>query len=87
MDDDLDTLLKQDLLQSPAGFSYRVMQGIKPLPMPFERYQPKLVIQPTNALHKIAMRLGMIGAGLLGLLGLSQIVSFVFGVWLATSAL
>jgi|GEM_PF-1517292 len=84
MDDDLDTLLKQDLLQSPADFSYRVMQGIKPLPMPFERYQPQLAIQPTNALHKIAMRLGMIGAGLLGL---SQVASFVFGVWLATSAL
>ena len=84
MDDDLDTLLKQDLLQSPAGFSYRVMQGIKPLPMPFERYQPQLSIQPTNALQKIAMRLGMIGAGLLGL---SQVASFVFGMWLATSAL
>ncbi|MBK7053086.1 MAG: sigma-70 family RNA polymerase sigma factor [Rhodoferax sp.] len=84
MNDDLDTLLGQDLLRSPTDFTYRVMQGIKPLPMPFEQSQPRYTRQPEHALHKIAVRIGMIGAGLLGL---SQVVSFVFGVWLASSAL
>ena len=84
MNDDLDTLLRQDLLQSPTDFSYRVMQGIKPLPMPFKRHQPRHAIKSAKDLPKIAMRLGMIGAELPGL---SQVASFVFGVWLATSAL
>ena len=84
MNDDLDTLLSRDLLQSPSDFSYRVMQGIKPLPMPFEQAPLSAHRHPKRALQQMLVRLGMIGAGALGL---SQVLSFVFGVWLATSAL
>jgi hypothetical protein len=84
MNDDLDALLGQDLLQSPADFSYRVMQGIKPLPMPFAQPLPRHTTQAMLALRQMVIRIGMIGAGLLGL---SQVVSFVFGVWLVSSAL
>ena len=84
MNNDLDSLLGQDLLKPPAEFSYRVMQGIKPLPMPFEQAQPGRVWPAEPALQKIVMGIGMVGAGLLGL---SQVVSFVFGVWLASAAL
>jgi hypothetical protein len=84
MNDDLDALLSQDLLQSPTDFSYRVMQGIKPLPMPFTQPLPQHTKHPIQALRKMVMRIGMVGAGLLGL---SQVVGFVFGVWLVSSAL
>jgi hypothetical protein len=84
MNDDLDALLSQDLLQPPTDFSYRVMQGIKPLPMPFQKAYPQYTSHPAHALRKLVISMGMIGAGLLGL---SQVVSFVFGVWVASSAL
>jgi hypothetical protein len=84
MNDDLDSLMGHDLLQPPEDFSYRVMQGIKPLPMPFKQHVPQQSTQPIHALRKIAMSIGMIGAGMLGL---SQVVSFVFGLWFVSSAL
>lgn len=84
MNNDLETLLGEDLLRSPTDFSYRVMQGIQTLPMPFQQTQPRSSRRPERALQMIVMRIGMIGAGLLGL---SQVVSFVFGLWLASSAL
>jgi hypothetical protein len=84
VNDDLDTLLSQDLLQPPTNFSYRVMQGIKPLPMPFEKAHSTHISHPSLALRKLVIGMGMMGAGLLGL---SQVVSFVFGVWVASSAL
>jgi hypothetical protein len=85
MNDELDTLLRQDLLAPPEGFSFRVMQGIKPLPLPFAPAAPRRSKPSTaQALRRLALRLGLIGAGLLGL---SQVASFVFGVWLASSAL
>ncbi len=84
MNDDLDTLLSQDLLQPPTDFSYRVMQGIKPLPMPFKEAHALHLSQPAPALRKLAIHAAMIAAGLLGL---SQVVGFVFGVWVASSAL
>lgn len=84
MNNDLDTLLGENLLRSPTNFSYRVMQAIQTLPVPFEQAQPRSSRQPDHGLQMIVMRIGMIGAGLLGL---SQVVSFVFGLWLASSAL
>ena len=83
MYDELDRLLGQDLLQPPADFSYRVMQGIKPLALPFPASRPAAA-RPAPVLRTLLIRIGMLGAGLLGL---SQVLSFVLGVWLATSAL
>ena len=83
MSDELDRLLGQDLLQPPADFSYCVMQGIKPLAMPFPASLPAAA-RPAPAPRTLLLRAGMVGAGLLGL---SQVLSFVLSVWLATSAL
>ncbi len=84
MNDDLDTLLSQDLLKAPSDFSYRVMQGIKPLPMPFEQVRRPKATATGHALRQLAFRLGVVSAGLLGL---SQVLGFVFGVWISATAL
>lgn len=82
MNDDLDELLRSDLLQLPAQFTRRVMQQLQALPRNTSerRFQPGLRSQ----LRWLATVTGLAGAGLLGL---SQLAAFVFGLWLASSAL
>lgn len=84
MSNDLETLLSQNLLEPPEAFSYHVMQGIKPLPNPFGKVRPRSSRLSIPAIQKLAMRIGLLGAGVLGL---SQVVGFVFGVWFASAAL
>lgn len=83
MDDDLDTLLQDACLQPPADFTQRVMQALPqrttPSPQPV-----RTVHSPWQQLRWLAAASGLIGTGLLGL---SQLASFVFGLWIASAAL
>ncbi len=103
MNDDLDALLREDLLQPPADFAQRVMKNlaaqIQPLPHAQADSSPRL--SPPDArgrapegpavwprLRWLAARAGLAGGGLLGfVVGLDQLASFVFGLWLAGAAL
>ena len=82
MNDDLDQLLQSDLLQPPAQFTQRVMQQLQALPRNTSgrRLPPGL----RSHLRWLVTATGLAGAGLLGL---SQLAAFVFGLWLASSAL
>jgi len=85
MNDELDALLQNDLLQAPADFTQRVMQRIEPLPRPAIRVATPARPAPQRwqRLRWLATATGLVGSGLLGL---SQLASFVFGLWLATAA-
>ena len=90
MNDDLETLLHDDFLRPPPHFSQRVMQRIQRLPRhtcladgpAFAKVRP----QPSwlSRLRWLATSAGLVGGGLLGL---SQLGSFVFGLWLASTAI
>jgi hypothetical protein len=80
MHDDLDTLLQDDFLQPPPDFAQRVMRAIDRralAPAPTGR-------SPWHRLRWLAAASGLVGTGLLGL---SQLASFVFGLWIASAAL
>jgi hypothetical protein len=95
MNDDLDALLRDDFLRPPADFTQRVMQRI-------QQQHKKTQLQPTplaaaparpwsspwtrrwNRLRWLLTTTGLVASGLLGL---SQLASFVFGWWLVTAAL
>ncbi|MDR3371225.1 hypothetical protein [Rhodoferax sp.] len=82
MNDDLDTLLQDAGLQPPPAFTQRVMLAIHqrtPTPAP-----ARVVHNPWQRLRWLAAASGLIGTGLLGL---SQLASFVFGLWIASAAL
>ena len=76
MTDELDALLRGDLLRPPAGFAKSVMQRLPP------QTQPRL--KRWSRLRWFATAIGLAGGGLLGL---SQLASFVFGLWIAASAI
>ena len=85
MNNDLDALLQTDYLDPPDDFTQRVMQRIQ-----LRRYAtPSTSIVAAertgrwNRLRWLAAATGLVGGGLLGL---SQLASFVFGLWLAGSA-
>ena len=78
MNDALDALLQGDLLHPPEGFAHRVMQRLPPEPQP----QPRR--NGWSRLRWLAAATGVAGGGLLGL---SQLASYVFGLWLAASAI
>jgi hypothetical protein len=82
MHDALDTLLQDDFLQPPPDFTQRVMRTIA---------QRTPVPRPTRSTGSRWQRLRWLAAvsGLVstGLLGLSQLASFVFGLWMASAAL
>jgi hypothetical protein len=78
MSDGLDALLRSDLLCPPTDFAQRVMQQLPPQPQP----QPRR--NRWQRLRWLATATGLIGGGLLGL---SQLASFVFGLWIAASAI
>ena len=90
MNDDLETLLQDDFLRPPPHFSQRVMQRIQPLQRHTsvadgtafapDRPKPSLL----SRLRWLATGAGLVGGGLLGL---SQLGSFVFGLWITSSAI
>jgi hypothetical protein len=86
MNDELDMLLQKDLLQPPPDFTQRVMQRIQTLP-----HSASLAASPAKApstrwrrLRWLANAAGLVGGGLLGL---SQLAGFVFGLWVSASAI
>ena len=82
MNDDLDTLLQDAGLQPPPDFTQRVMLAIEqrtPVAMPTRPTR-----HPWQQLRWLAAASGLVGTGLLGL---SQLASFVFGLWIASAAL
>jgi hypothetical protein len=93
MNDDLDALLRQDLLPPPPDFAQRVMKNL-PTQAHASTLPGRTSARPASRpnagqlLRWIAARAGLVGAGVLGVgLGLSQLASFVFGLWLTNAAL
>ena len=82
MNDDLDLLLQNDLLQPPADFTQRVMQRVQSLPRSASPAQARAV--RWRRLRWLAAATGLVGSGLLGL---SQLAGFVFGLWVTAAAL
>ena len=86
MNDELDILLQNDLLHPPPDFTQRVMQRIQSLPP-----STSPAATPAQArsvrwrrLRWLAAATGLVGSGLLGL---SQLAGFVFGLWLTAAAI
>lgn len=82
MNDELDTLLQDAALQPPPDFTQRVMRAIE------QRTPAAMPTRPTRSpwqrLRWLAAASGLVGTGLLGL---SQLASFVFGLWMTSAAL
>ena len=82
MNDELDTLLQDAALQPPPDFTQRVMGAIE------QRTLAAMPTRPTRSpwrrLRWLVAASGLVGTGLLGL---SQLASFVFGLWMASAAL
>lgn len=86
MKNDLDTLLQMDLIEPPVDFTQQVMQRVQVLAQPGVGYcQP---IQKTSSVwihvRRIATLAGLVGGGVVGM---SQMVSFVFSMWLTALAI
>ena len=75
-DDQLDSVLRQDLLQPPPQFTWQVMQHIHELPLPFASPLPKR--QRWEWLQWLALLGG-------ALFSMEQLASYAFGIWLVTS--
>lgn len=79
--DALDELLARDWLQAPPGFTQRVMQRLP------RHLEPAASARPRRAwwqrLRWLLAATGLVGSGVLGL---SQLAGFVFGLWLTSSA-
>lgn len=73
MDKNLDTLLASDLLDIPGDFTQRVMQRI--------HNAPKTSGYRSGFLEKLQSFALISG----GIVGLSQLVAFMFGIWTATA--
>jgi hypothetical protein len=88
MNDDLDALLRDDLLRPPTDFTQRVMQRIG---QQTQAQSTPLAASPAGlrATRWTRLRWLLTATGLAasGLLGLSQLASFVFGWWLVTAAI
>ncbi|WP_114972128.1 hypothetical protein [Rhodoferax ferrireducens] len=86
MNDDLDALLHDDLLRPPPDFTQRVMQRIQPLAFaaPQVRASARAATRRWHRLRRLATTLGLVGSSVLGL---SQLASYVFGLWLASAAI
>ena len=85
MNNDLDALLQTDCLDPPDDFTRRVMQRIQPQRYAMPRTSTKADERTGrwSRVRWLAAATGLVGGGLLGL---SQLASFVFGLWLAGSA-
>lgn len=81
MHDELDTLLRQDLLEPPDEFTQQVMRAIA-------TRHPKPAMRPHSLVWQrvrwLAASVGLVGGGALGLI---QVAGFVFGIWTASSAI
>lgn len=79
--DALDELLVRDWLQTPPDFTQRVMQRLP------SQAEPSVSAKPRRArwqrLRWLLAATTVVGSGLLGL---SQLAGFVFGLWLTSSA-
>ncbi len=86
MNDNLDALLQDDLLRPPPDFTQRVMQRIQPLAFaaPPVCASARTAPRRWHRLRQLATALGLVGSSLLGL---SQLASYVFGLWLASAAI
>lgn len=73
MDKDFDSLLEDGLLDVPDNFTQQVMQHINRMPLLPAR------LSLAEKLQNLALIAG-------GVLGFSQLATFMFGVWAATSA-
>jgi hypothetical protein len=82
MNDDLDALLIGNLLAPPADFTLRVMQSVERLPRRTLWVKPQA--NPRRLLRRMAAAAALVGTGLLGM---SQLAGFMFGLWLASPAL
>ena len=85
MFDEVDTLLQDDPLQPPPGFTQRVMRAIEQgatAALPALPARPAR--RPWRRLRWLATAGGLVGTGLLGL---SQLASFIFGLWITSAAL
>jgi hypothetical protein len=84
MNDDLDALLRDDFLRPPADFTQRVMQRIQQQPTSMAATPARPRTRRWNRLRWLLTTTGLVASGLLGL---SQLASFVFGWWLAAAAI
>jgi hypothetical protein len=73
MNKDLETLLTEDLLSIPSGFTERVMNEINQSPMSVSKKTGRNWLQ-----WSVVMCTGS--------LGLVELFSFIFGIWTATVA-
>lgn len=76
MTEEIDELLRTDLLTPPDGFAGRVMERIATLPLPGPAAERRRA-------QDIFEWLALAGAVLAGL---SQLLAFVFGVWSVSNA-
>jgi hypothetical protein len=74
MSDPIEDLLQNGLLNPPDHFATAVMARVAALPVPLPRQTPQ---------RTVLQWLALAGAGLVGV---GQLVSFMFGVWAATAA-
>lgn len=93
MNDDLDVLLREDLLQPPPDFAQRVM---KSLPLSSPKRDGRILANAGPAAqpamwHRLRRLMGgavMVSGAVFGsVVGLFQLASYVFGVWLSAAAL
>lgn len=84
MPPDMDDLLATPLLTPPEGFSERVLARIAAEGLPSAHALPSAV--PSPVVPGRWRWLAVIGGSAAGVLGLSQLLAFIFGIWAATAA-
>ena len=97
MNDELDAMLRKDVLQPPTDFVERVMKNLPsqiptsqmPEPAGARAATPSLFWQrPRSLVARVGLAsAGAVGAAVAAALGLTQLASFVFGLWLGAAAL
>ena len=82
MNDELDAMLRKDVLQPPTDFVERVMKN---LPVQIRSESEPFFGQ---RLRRWVARVGLASAAAVGAaVGLTQLASFVFGLWLSAAVL
>lgn len=76
MTDDLDRLLRTDLLDVPPDFAEQVMAQVEYLPAP--------ALPDASEARRVKWQwLALVGGSLVAV---AQVISFMFGIWSATNA-